>query len=460
MTLKPELLDELEGMSPQQRAESLQKLEAEHGNGHKPTSLREAANSHWVVVSGDFTDKIIAADIVTVCFRFDEHNSISFFVHKSIEADEVRFNAFYDQVLDEWFDMIPPNDPAHSLRTLRLDDIPPDCRKLGIFNISDMAEEVQKLHKMPFLLEGYIRARSITVMIGGSGIGKSPLNYELGLCIATGTPFLGIPTTRGRVLYLDFENNTDAIVDIAQKIALQHLKLQGVPDAFQVWSPAMEPSDAGGGFNVPKLLALTRKFKPDLVIIDTLSASFPAAENQAENVATIYRELKASKTGAAFLFKHHLTKDSDSADFLAAFDTLPIADVFKDTRGSGAIVYNADMRFRLAKPPLTRGAPPPDAFRMRGYLRGVGETPKIKVSRILNNDGDPIGHHRLGGVETLSAEHGSVFENLPDEFRWKDLETYFGNSESKKSQFIAACFSAAIITKDSSTKIYRRIIPA
>ncbi len=311
------------------------------------------------------------------------------------------------------------------------------------------------LQKLPYLLQGYIPARSIAVMIGGSGIGKSPLNYELGMCIATGKPFLGIPTTRGRVLYLDFENNTDALINIARTIARQHLKLSDAPDAFQVWSPAMVDSETKGEFNLAKLLSLTRRFKPDLVIIDTLPASFPAAENKAENIALIYRELKAAQTGAAFLFAHHLTKDSDSTEFLAAFDTLPIADVFKDTRGSGAIIFNADMRFRLAKPPATR-EPSAVAFRMRCYLRGVGETPKITVARVLNNDGDPIGHRRLGGIDMLSAEHRAVFERMPDEFRWKDLETYFSKSESKKQQFIAACFSSAVLTKDAQT--YHRVV--
>jgi hypothetical protein len=122
----------------------------------KPTTLRDAADSRWVVVPNGF-DRDIASikpdEIVVVTYRFDEHNTKSFFVHQSIVDNPDKMTAFAGSVIDEWFDMIPATDPATSFHTLRLDDIPPDCRKAGIFNISDMEDEVRKLQKLPYLHE-------------------------------------------------------------------------------------------------------------------------------------------------------------------------------------------------------------------------------------------------------------------------------------------------------------------
>src|SRR5437016_4039871 len=58
----------------------------------------------------------------------------------------------------------------------------------------------------PDLVAGWLPVRSVNILIGDSGVGKTPLAYQLGLCVAAGLPFLGAATRRGRVLILDFEN--------------------------------------------------------------------------------------------------------------------------------------------------------------------------------------------------------------------------------------------------------------
>src|SRR5208337_3354527 len=53
-----------------------------------------------------------------------------------------------------------------------------------------------------FLVNGFLPAKSIGIAAGDSTIGKSPLMYQLGLCVAAGIPFLGRSSKQGRVLYL------------------------------------------------------------------------------------------------------------------------------------------------------------------------------------------------------------------------------------------------------------------
>ena len=88
------------------------------------------------------------------------------------------------------------------------------------------------------------------------------------MCIASGKPFLGIPTTQGRVLYLDYENNIDQIVSIAEAVA-KHLGLRRVPDDFQFWSPASRETD-----NISPLERI-RKFRPGWSSLTLFPPLFP-----------------------------------------------------------------------------------------------------------------------------------------------------------------------------------------
>jgi hypothetical protein len=52
---------------------------------------------------------------------------------------------------------------------------------------------------------GFIPEGFVTVLAADGGTGKSYLALELSVCLALGLPFLGIPVTQRKVLYLDFE---------------------------------------------------------------------------------------------------------------------------------------------------------------------------------------------------------------------------------------------------------------
>src|SRR5258708_2734712 len=57
------------------------------------------------------------------------------------------------------------------------------------------------------VVAGFIPRRAVTVLIGDSGLGKSPFAYQLGLCVAAGIPlFPGMQTESGLVVMADFEN--------------------------------------------------------------------------------------------------------------------------------------------------------------------------------------------------------------------------------------------------------------
>jgi hypothetical protein len=417
--------------------ELLDGLDSETPQNHPPTTLRDAEGGGLVVVRGDFVlPPIKPVEIGEVFFLFDEDHQATFLVDASIMDDPKVCDVFFGEVLETYSEVLPPVgsfDPEKA----------EDFSSASIFTVDQMKREVQKLEKQSFLLQDHIARNSITLQVGDSGLGKSPFDYELGLCIASGLPFLGIPTTQGRVLYLDYEDDVDQMISLAETIS-QKLGLSKPPDTFRLWSPAMSESE-------PDPFKLIRVFRPDLVIIDTISAAYPKAEMQNDSVSELYNRCR--DTSAAVLFVHHLKKN-DSSDEDLSFDLdLDRPTTVRDflcVRGASALYNNAYLRLKLIR---ARKNEEDWAFIVRGYRRGKGHVPTLSVGRVLNNNGEPIGHYRLRGLDRLSPRHREVFTTLPEEFRWKDLASHFKGNGSKQI-FIASCEGAGVLSPKKKGDYY------
>ena len=82
-----------------------------------------------------------------------------------------------------------------------------EIRNLGLFSSTRMANALSSRGAEPMLVSGLLRARSVNLFVGDSGLGKTPFGIQLGLCVAAGLPFLGRPTKRGRVVFFDAESD-------------------------------------------------------------------------------------------------------------------------------------------------------------------------------------------------------------------------------------------------------------
>ena len=401
-------------------------LEVETSSHRARTTLRELEGSQRVVVPGDFVfPPVEPIEIGQVLIDFDEDHHAHFWVDARIMEDPKLCDAFMAAVFEEYGDLIPRG----SFDSKQ----PEDFSNVSIFTVDQMKREVQKQGKQPFLLQDHIARNSITLMVGDSGLGKSPFNYELGICIASGLPFLGIPTVQGRVLYLDYEDDISQMILLAETIS-QKLGLPGPPDTFRFWSPAMSESD-------PDPLKLIRGFRPDLTIIDTISAAYPKAEMQNDSVTELYNQCR--ETGSAVEFVHHLKKDSSDEDssFDLDLDRPTTVRDFQCVRGASALYNNAYLRLKLIR---ARKNDDDWAFIVRGYRRGQGHIPTLSVGRVLNENGEPTGHYRLGGLARLSSRHREILGELPDRFRWKDLGDLFKGNGSKTA-FLSACEGVGLL---------------
>ena len=118
------------------------------------------------------------------------------------------------------------------------------------------------------LVEGLIPEHSVNIVVGDSGLGKTPLFVQLGLCVAAGIPFLGHPCRKGRVLYVDYKNGL-APFDRLLDTIVGHLGLEKTPDDFHhLHQPA----------SIKEVYAEINAFGPDLVIIDAMRGFDPEME--------------------------------------------------------------------------------------------------------------------------------------------------------------------------------------
>jgi hypothetical protein len=75
---------------------------------------------------------------------------------------------------------------------------------------------------------------------------------------------------------------------------------------------------------------------------------------------------------------------------------------------------------------------------------------------VLDDNGAPIGHYSLGGLDRLNENHRKVFEALPEQFQWKHLAEHFKGNGSKQV-FIRACIAAKLLNPDKDGDCYRKL---
>jgi len=152
------------------------------------------------------------------------------------------------------------------------------------------------------LVAGLIARRSVSILVGDSGLGKSPLAYQLGLCVAAGIPFLGMPTEQGAVVYADYENGMDESNLLIGRLS-GFLGLPNPPANFCLWSP----DHANGSFDLD---AICSEVKPSLIILDSLRAhdpNFEKTDHAGEGMKRL-RSAGAYKHSVAIIAIHHTKK--------------------------------------------------------------------------------------------------------------------------------------------------------
>lgn len=315
------------------------------------------------------------------------------------------------------------------------------ARNLGVATLSELKTQCEA-NPSESVIEGLIPTASVNIAVGDSGLGKTPCAYQMGLAVAAGVQFLGFPTKKSRILYIDLENGRDQIVSLGSSLC-RHLNLTRFPDEhFGVVTEC----------NLSSLSLIVETLRPGLVIVDTLRAFFPGAEDENSKAAEMLGKLRllAKKYDTAFLVLHHLRKPSKEGRPL--IENTPPMTWLLEASGARALINQTDVRIGFDAPTVNSEI----SLVLRGHAKLQGEVGPIYLERVLDEHGEATGYRRVSAVALLSDPHQiATFNSLPAEFIFKEAGIKYQRTSDPTNKFLKKCIGLGILEK--SDGFYRKI---
>lgn len=199
-------------------------------------------------------------------------------------------------------------------------------------------------------LDGWLPARTTTLLSANGGVGKSNLSLQLAASLALGKPFLGTELDSGKVLLLSAEDEGRTVhfrlANICADLGVNLSVLEDRLVAFDLTQADCVLWQEGAPTAKMQWLAdQANLFTPRVIIIDNASDVFNANENDRAEVRGFMRALNAIAlhSNAAILLLAHV--DKASVRFGAGQDS--------NTTFSGSTAWNNSARSRWA---MTRDA--------------------------------------------------------------------------------------------------------
>lgn len=194
-------------------------------------------------------------------------------------------------------------------------------------------------------VESYIPRKTVTILSGDGGTGKSTLAMQLAVCTVLGRPWLGMPVEKGPVIYVAAEDDLDelhrrfaAIVDDLG-LSFGHLVgagLQIIPLAECEDALLAVPNRAGNLEPTPRFHALMKRVedvRPSLSILDTKADLFGGDELKRGHARQFIGMLRSPSIRLSYTT---LLLDHPSASGLA-----------RGTGDSGSLGWGNSVRSRL-----------------------------------------------------------------------------------------------------------------
>lgn len=162
------------------------------------------------------------------------------------------------------------------------------------------------------LVEGLIHRGGKVMLGGGSKSFKTWVLIDLALSVATGTPWWGMRTARGRVLFVNFELQTWSFERRVRAIA--EAKKIGEAENFVSWHLRGHSRDLAE--LIPQFLTQVAGSKFDMIILDPIYKCLgDRDENANGEVSALLNEIEALavRSEAAVVFGHHFSKGNQAA---------------------------------------------------------------------------------------------------------------------------------------------------
>jgi hypothetical protein len=324
-------------------------------------------------------------------------------------------------------------------------------KKWGVYLPEELKRECARSDGR-FVIEDLIPERSLALMVGDSGLGKSPLAYQMAVCVAAGIPFLGLPTQKAGVLYLDFENGLQDVNGLISRLS-KYLGLSAPPNELALWN--INYSSPNWGQYGHTALEMIRDLKPGMVLMDPISAPYPDVEMKNDAATRLYQDLRTviRDCGCSIVNLHHRKKPQsprpgDTVVVHSLDDDGHPRGWFLQARGSSVLVNGADIRLGVDIPGMRGAAQSEIVLVMRGYGRVRGEIPTLYLARVKDDQDEALGYRRVAGIRLLrNKDQEAAFGKLPDRFTTKEATQTYGRQDEATNEFLKKCIAIGVLRK-------------
>jgi|GEM_PF-2839156 len=176
------------------------------------------------------------------------------------------------------------------------------------YRFVSITEVPEKYSKTEFIIQGLLQKRSNMLITAIPKAGKTIFSQQMTVCIAAGISFLGYECKKGKVLYLDAENNMyDSYERIKQIAGQLNLDTDSYGENIVFYDKSLVP------YNVDILDDLIQNVKPgqfDVIILDPIYFLFSGDENNNKEINAFIKKVdnlgKAAEASVVLI--HHETK--------------------------------------------------------------------------------------------------------------------------------------------------------
>jgi hypothetical protein len=331
---------------------------------------------------------------------------------------------------------------SEEVKTSDTDEI---WKRYGLLSPKDVDLLCSQSHGSKSFVEGLVSYASVSFLVGDSGLGKSPLAYQLALCVAQGIPFLGMRTNQAHVVYADYENGLKASKELRDSL-VRFLGIGTVPESFHLWS-------ADAATRSLNLEGICEDVKPDLLVLDTLrshDSEFEKADVGGGRMADL-RSL-AARHKTAVLAIHHIRKPGPEGTPALDSDDIKVMDWLNVAAGHRSIINQSDTRIATSYPSKAHAG----ELVLRWHRRVYGEGGPQYVERAYDDDGKPIGYRVITGIKLLNnPEQEAAFQKLAREFSFKEAKYIYGRSDDPTKKWLNKCESVGVLVQ-TGRGTYRR----
>ena len=282
---------------------------------------------------------------------------------------------------------------------------PQELQAKGIYTFKTLENTLGD--EADFIIDNFIVDKSISLLAGDSGIGKTPLCLTMALSIAGGLPFFDNKVKRPRrVLYCDAESSRHGFHKVVSQLS-QHMGMSSVPETLNVWSPNWDANLMGTNYADTLFKHVQdATVQPEMVFIDPLRIFFPEADLKRDEALRILKQMR--RIDCAWLIVHHT-------------------------------------RLGVEATPERPGS----EMTLGGFVRMMGPVTPIYLNRDRDDEGEPIGYVRASSMDLLKDSYRECFYRLPEHelFTFRVAKDTLNKSDSAAANMLKRFAAIGAIIK-------------